>query len=139
MAFGSRTYSHEETEQLGKILNEKTRKENLMTRPGAGGQSYTYIEGWKSIELANTILSFNGWSCSIVEITSDFSEERNGRFSVGYTAVVRVTLKDGTYHEDVGFGSSGNLQNLYRNQFTLFERSSEERRSHRACQKRSCH
>ncbi len=109
MAFGSRSYGHEESEQLGKILNEKLRKEHLMTRPGAGGQSYTYVEGWKAIELANNILNFNGWSCSIVEITSDFSEERNGRFSVGYTAVVRVTLKDGTYHEDVGFGSSGIL------------------------------
>lgn len=27
-----------------------------------------------------------------------------GRYSVGVTAVVKVMLKDGTYHEDVGYG-----------------------------------
>jgi recombination DNA repair RAD52 pathway protein len=31
-----------------------------------------------------------------------------GRFTVGVTAVVRVTLRDGTFHEDVGFGMSEN-------------------------------
>ena len=35
-------------------------------------------------------------------------EETNGRFSVGITAVVRVTLKDGTSHEDVGYGTCEN-------------------------------
>jgi len=35
-------------------------------------------------------------------------EECNGRYSVGVTAVVRVCLKDGTSHEDVGYGSGEN-------------------------------
>ena len=35
-------------------------------------------------------------------------EEDKGRFSVGVTAVVRVTLKDGTFHEDVGYGTAEN-------------------------------
>ena len=33
-------------------------------------------------------------------------ESTKGRFTVGVTAVVKVMLKDGTYHEDVGFGMS---------------------------------
>ena len=35
-------------------------------------------------------------------------EESKGKVCVGVTAVVRVTLKDGTFHEDVGYGMSEN-------------------------------
>jgi hypothetical protein len=35
-------------------------------------------------------------------------EEDNGRFNVGVTAVIRVTLKDGTFREDVGYGCGEN-------------------------------
>lgn len=37
---------------------------------------------------------------------SKIEESQKGRFTVGVTAVVKVMLKDGTYHEDVGFGMS---------------------------------
>ena len=33
----------------------------------------------------------------------DFNEESR-RFNVGVTAIVRVTLRDGAFHEDVGYG-----------------------------------
>ena len=33
----------------------------------------------------------------------DYSEESR-RFNVGVSAVVRVTLRDGVFHEDVGYG-----------------------------------
>jgi DNA repair and recombination protein RAD52 len=95
---------------------------------------FVYVESWKAIELANGIFGFNGWSSSIVEITPDFVrlpwflfffffldfaegltkklphqiDEVQGKFRVGITAVVRVTLKDGTSHEDVGFGIGEN-------------------------------
>ena len=32
----------------------------------------------------------------------------NGKISCGVTAVVRVQLKDGTFHEDVGYGMADN-------------------------------
>jgi hypothetical protein len=32
--------------------------------------------------------------------------EKNHRFDVGFSAIVRVTLKDGSYHEDIGYGSA---------------------------------
>lgn len=31
------------------------------------------------------------------------------RYSIGCSAVVRVTLKNGQYHEDIGFGSVENM------------------------------
>ena len=33
----------------------------------------------------------------------DFNEQTQ-RYCVGVTAIVKVTLRDGVYHEDVGFG-----------------------------------
>ena len=41
----------------------------------------------------------------------DVNEEYGTRrVSCGISAMVRVTLKDGTYHEDVGYGTADNLK-----------------------------
>ena len=42
----------------------------------------------------------------MVNITTDFIDfnEESRRFNVGVTAIVRVTLRDGVFHEDVGYG-----------------------------------
>jgi DNA recombination protein Rad52 len=34
----------------------------------------------------------------------------DGRISVGVSCTIRVTLKDGTFHEDVGYGSIENAK-----------------------------
>jgi recombination DNA repair RAD52 pathway protein len=34
--------------------------------------SFTYVESWKAIELANQIFGFNGWSSAVVDITPDY-------------------------------------------------------------------
>ena len=39
-------------------------------------------------------------------LEKDFETWNNGRWPVGVTAVVRVQLKDGTYHDDVGYGAA---------------------------------
>lgn len=33
-----------------------------------------------------------------------------GRYSVGVTAIVRVTLRDGVFHEDIGYGAIENVK-----------------------------
>lgn len=88
-------------------LNQKLGPEYISQRPGpGGGQKFTYAEGWKIINLANEVFGFNGWSSSLVNITTDFIDygEESKRYTVGVTAIVRVTLRDGVYHEDVGYG-----------------------------------
>jgi recombination DNA repair RAD52 pathway protein len=35
---------------------------------------------------------------------------KEGRCSVNVTAIVRITLQDGCYHEDVGCGSGENIK-----------------------------
>ncbi|KAH9922507.1 recombination protein Rad52 [Fomitopsis serialis] len=88
-------------------LNRKLGPEYISQRPGpGGGPKLTYAEGWKIINLANEVFGFNGWSSSVINLTTDFIDqnEQSQRYSVGVTAVVRITLRDGAFHEDVGYG-----------------------------------
>lgn len=88
------------------------------------------MESWKAIDLANDVFGYTGWSCSIVDITPDFVsnnylhlimkiEEEKEKFRCGASAVVRISLQDGCYHEvnsfsslltrkDVGYGCAEN-------------------------------
>eukprot|EP01118_Nematostelium_gracile_P012950 TRINITY_DN4815_c0_g1_i1.p1 TRINITY_DN4815_c0_g1~~TRINITY_DN4815_c0_g1_i1.p1 ORF type:complete len:321 (+),score=87.11 TRINITY_DN4815_c0_g1_i1:116-964(+) len=96
--------------EMKEKLDRKLTHREVLTRPGGfNGGEFTYIESWKAVEIANDIFNFNGWSCSIVDITPDFIEETpNGKHRCGITAVVKVTLRDGSFHMDVGFGCSEN-------------------------------
>ena len=87
-------------------LNQKLGPEFISQRPGPGGGKLTYAEGWKIINLANEVFGFNGWSSNVVNLTTDFIDfsEESKKFTVGVTAIVRVTLRDGVFHEDVGYG-----------------------------------
>jgi DNA repair and recombination protein RAD52 len=87
-------------------LNQKLGPEYISQRPGPGGGKLTYAEGWKIINLANEVFGFNGWSSNIVSLTTDYIDfsEESKKFNVGVTAIVRVTLRDGVFHEDTGYG-----------------------------------
>ncbi|KZT40521.1 recombination protein Rad52 [Sistotremastrum suecicum HHB10207 ss-3] len=88
-------------------LDMKLGPEYISTRPGpGGGPKLSYVEGWKVINLANEVFGFNGWSSAIVNLSVDFIDgtEETKKYSVGVSAIVRVTLRDGVFHEDVGYG-----------------------------------
>jgi len=70
----------------------------------------TYTEGWKVINLANEVFGFNGWSTAVVNVTCDFADydPNTQRYTIGIAAIVRVTLRDGVYHEDTGYGMMEN-------------------------------
>lgn len=94
------------------------------------GPKLTYAEGWKVINLANEVFGFDGWASSITNLTVDFVSwpgiwiflrltvpfpqvdfnEQSQRYCVGVTAIVRVTLRDGVFHEDIGYGGVENLK-----------------------------
>ncbi|GME79486.1 unnamed protein product [Ambrosiozyma monospora] len=98
-------FSPQERSRIAKALNKQLGPEYLSKRRGAGGSNVTYIEGFKAINLANELFTPFGWSSDVQSSQVDYVEEKNGRVSLGLYAVVRVTLKDGTYHEDIGYGS----------------------------------
>ena len=108
--FGNVDFEEDNKVVIRRILERKMQPEHLSTRVGAGRTTFTYIESWKAIELANGIFGFDGWSSSITDMILDFIEPVCGgaRFKCGVTAIVRVTLKNGSFHEDVGFGIGEN-------------------------------
>ncbi|KAG8983303.1 DNA repair protein rad52 [Tulasnella sp. 427] len=103
---GSQDVSEATAQQIASLqakLDRKLGPEYISTR---AGMKLTYVEGWKAINLANEVFGFHGWSSSITSLTVDFIDynEQSQRYNVGVTAIVRVTLRDGVYHEDVGYG-----------------------------------
>ncbi|KAG8797267.1 DNA repair protein rad52 [Serendipita sp. 398] len=94
-------------------LNQKLGPEYISQRPGpSGGPKLTYAEGWKVINLANEVFGFNGWSSSIVSLTVDYIDynQDTQRYNVGVTAILKVCLRDGVSHEDIGYGMLENCK-----------------------------
>lgn len=106
-------FSEEESERIQGLLNKVLGPEYISFRPGGGGQKVSYIEGWKALNLANEIFGFNGWSSELISTQVDYFDTHNssGRISMGLSVVVRITIKDGTYHEDFGYGYIDNAKN----------------------------
>ncbi|KAL9641148.1 MAG: hypothetical protein Q9204_000246 [Flavoplaca sp. TL-2023a] len=105
-------YTAQEIATLSSRLEKQLGPEYISTRPGASGQRVPYLAADKAINLANEVFGFNGWSSCIKEIQLDFIEESQstGKVSLGLSVIVRVTLRDGTYHEDIGYGHIENCK-----------------------------
>lgn len=84
----------------------------MSSRAGPGGQKVHYLAAEKCIQLANEIFGFNGWSSQIMDVQVDFVDENPTtlKVSLGLSVIVRVTLKDGTFHEDIGYGHMENAK-----------------------------
>ncbi|KAJ4351022.1 DNA repair protein rad52 [Ascochyta clinopodiicola] len=102
-------FTAQEIATLQNRLNKQLGPEYISQRPGNGGGRVAYLEGNKAIALANEVFGFNGWSSSLGQVQIDYVDEhQSGKVSLGLSIVVRITLKDGTYHEDIGYGSIEN-------------------------------
>lgn len=109
-SFGNDPFSEVEVRQIRQKLDVGLSRSETMQRPGPGGCRLTYIEGWKVIHDANQIFGFNGWSSTIVSLDLRFIDSSNGRHTACVCATVRVTLRDGTSHEDRGGGIAENMR-----------------------------
>lgn len=105
-------------------LDKQLGPEYISSRAGPGGARVHYLTAEKCIGLANEVFGFNGWSSSIQNIQVDFADEnpQTQRVSIGLSVIVRVTLRDGTYHEDIGYGSIENA----RGKAMAFEKAKKE-------------
>jgi DNA recombination protein Rad52 len=111
LPFGSRPFSKEEELRMGAQLMEDTTARDVRTRPGPGGKKLTYMPGWQSVDLANKIFGFNGWSSQVISMRINFCRETAAkRWNVCISCTVRVTLKDGSFQEDRGNGSADNYK-----------------------------
>lgn len=117
-------YTAQEIATLSSRLEKQLGPEYISSRPGPAGQKVHYLAADKCISLANEVFGFNGWSSGIQNIQIDFVDENshNGSISLGLSVIVRVTLRDGTYHEDVGYGQIKNA----RGKAEAFEKAKKE-------------
>ena len=102
--FGADQFTAEEQAAVQRALQQRLGPNFISKRPAGGGQNVSYIEAFKVVGLANEVFGFNGWSHAVTNQTIDFVDHHQGKFFVGTTATVKVSLKDGSYHEDVGYG-----------------------------------
>ncbi|KAI5819411.1 RAD52 DNA repair protein [Pyronema omphalodes] len=104
-------YTAAEIATLQSKLDQQLGPEFISSRPGAGGKKVHYLQADKCINLANQVFGFNGWSSCITNMEVDFLDPlKDGKFNIGISVTVRVTLKDGTYHEDIGYGQMENAK-----------------------------
>ncbi|WOO81491.1 DNA repair and recombination protein rad22 [Vanrija pseudolonga] len=105
-------WSEERIAMMQARLAKKLGPEYVSQRPGmGGGPKLSYLEGWKAINLANDVFGFNGWSSTIISLKTDYMDVTDqNRVTLGITAIIRVTLQDGCFHEDVGYGTAENLR-----------------------------
>lgn len=105
-------FTAQEIATLQSRLDKQLGPEYISSRPGAAGQKVHYLAAEKVINLANEVFGFNGWSSGIQNIQIDFVDENSqtGKISLGLSVVVRVTLKNGTFHEDIGYGHIENCK-----------------------------
>lgn len=105
-------YTAQEIATLQSRLDKQLGPEYISSRAGPGGSKVHYLAADKAISLANQVFGFNGWSSSIQNIQIDFVDEnpQTGKITLGLSVIVRVTLKDGTHHEDIGYGQIENCK-----------------------------
>lgn len=104
-------YTAQEIATLQARLDKQLGPEYIATRSNGSAGKVSYLESHKVIGLANEVFGFNGWSSTVKDISIDFVDERpDGRYNIGLTVVVRITLRDGAFHEDVGYGSIENCK-----------------------------
>ncbi|XP_046753516.1 DNA repair protein RAD52 homolog [Diprion similis] len=58
------------------------------------------------ISMANEIFGENEWNHTVTNQTLDFVEYTANKYHVGCAAFVKVQLRDGTIHEDLGYSNS---------------------------------
>lgn len=105
-------YTAQEVAILQNRLEKQLGPEYLSARAGPSGQKVHYIAAEKCIALANEVFGFNGWSSSIQNIQVDFVDEnpQTLKISLGLSVIMRVTLRDGSFHEDIGYGHIENCK-----------------------------
>lgn len=119
---GRSPWNPRQRDQISYHLSQQLGPEYIAYRQGNGGIRVPYLEGWKVINLANEVFGFDGWTSEVMSQSMDYLDEVNGRVSLGLSVVVRVTLKSGTYHEDVGYGHIDNA----RSKSMAFEKCKKE-------------
>lgn len=91
------------------LLSERIDRKAVSERPGPGGKSLSYVEGWFVIDQANKIFGVGNWSRKVLSLSS----EKRGRVWAA-KAIVRVSVSINGKEceaEDVGHGDKSSQEN----------------------------
>jgi DNA repair and recombination protein RAD52 len=94
--------------EIGRALDTPLTGEEIARRVGAGGKKFSYIEGWFVLDQCNRIFGATGWSCEIKDIQVRVRPDKSKGWFAKARVVSRVTLKDGTFHEDISVAGKYN-------------------------------
>ncbi|RUS17787.1 Rad52/22 family double-strand break repair protein-domain-containing protein [Endogone sp. FLAS-F59071] len=97
-------FTPEERERIEKLLGMHLAPRYIQIKP----PGYPYIPGDIVNDLLNHIFGAFGWSFEIKEYNKDFEGETERGYSVGIYVNARITLRDGTFHDGVGYGVARN-------------------------------
>jgi len=106
-------FTKAEKKRIEKLLRQPLKSELIQQRPGHVGKKTYYLDGGTSYALANDIFGFDGWRSQIVSSKIEYAREKqkhSDRWLIGVSAIVRVELKNRSYHEDIGFGEAINMK-----------------------------
>lgn len=95
-------WTQEDQERIHEQLATPLALSETSKRTGPGGKRISYVEGWVVLDKANEIFGATGWSCEIKSLKCNCRRDSaKGGFYAKTMVVCRVTLQDGTAHEDV--------------------------------------
>lgn len=101
------------TDEMKKALQAPLDPANV--KPPAPGKYGDYIEGWKTIEEANRIFGFDGWTRETVDMVvvceyeTTVGRDQKPGWAVGYRAKVRINV-GGVIREGTAVGNGVSVQ-----------------------------
>ena len=101
-------WTRQELDEIGQALDTPLTNDEIARRVGKGGQKFSYIEGWFVLDQCNRIFGATGWSCEIKDIQVRVRPDKNKGWYAKARVISRVTLKDGTFHEDISVAGKYN-------------------------------
>jgi DNA repair and recombination protein RAD52 len=112
--FGARPFATGVTARIQQALCTALPRECTAQRPAPGGGKVVYVEGHNTFNFANDIFGFNGWSCHISNLQQEYCEkDQRGKWVASASCVVKVVLRDGTSHMDVGCGVAEGMRSRH--------------------------
>lgn len=92
-------------EQYGQLL--KPLSGSRIAKRKQAGLELSYLEAWDVRAHLIRIFGFGGWSSVVESADLAFEENVNGKWSVGYKVLLRLTIHDlGCYYTEAAIGSS---------------------------------
>lgn len=104
--WGERELSDAQRKQAKAALSRCLGSDHISTRQGPRNIRIPYLDVSTTIRLANEAFRYDGWSSNIISVTQDFMKEERGAWSCCYTAMVRISLPNGCYHDGIGVGNA---------------------------------